>query len=199
MMQKLTDFYPTILQRLKGAPRPIILQHLQDAYRLFCGDTEAWRPKITLSSVEDQRAYNLNAAYNAMIKRIITVWVRSEDDVDNDVEGSVQDEDYYRFYPPNELKFEYGCAPGESVTDGIIVRVVLIPELGTSDADPDFLNEWQEGILYGALRSLHEMEGKSWSSPREAQVNNQRYRAAVNRCKSDIALDHRHTDPGFYA
>lgn len=65
MISRFEDFLPLLRVDLPHCDDALILQHMRQAARLFCRETEAWKEKLTYNIVDSQNAYNV--AYAAAI------------------------------------------------------------------------------------------------------------------------------------
>jgi len=184
-----SDLYVQMVPELPGILNtPILmLQALQEAAREFCRKTESWQDDVIKNAVADQRAYTITPAYDARVERVLSVHELTEDDVSNDREGSLAVEDYYDFNQPNELKFIYGAAPTTAVASGLRVRIVMVPFIGTSDMDEDFLNRYATPIKGKALSELMSQERKKWTNPQRSLFWMNEYRRGIGSARSDVA------------
>lgn len=205
-----TGLLNLLLPEVPGCPNVLALQHLQQAARKFCEQSEAWREKLpAIDLVAEDVTYTLTPSYDCEIRRVLEVWIRTEEDVDNDNDGTLQKYDKYEFEPEGSvLTLDDTIEPQEAVTDGLVVKVVLVPYLVT-DVDslatqggisPTFLNYWAETILAFAKYSLMRLPKKEWSNPQLAVMYLNDYKAGVSRAKTEVdGLKYRHDQDGFGA
>lgn len=188
-----SDLIDMMLVELPGCPAALLTQHLQQAARKFCIDTEAYLEELAaIDLVAEDVTYTLTPAHTGCeIRRIKEVWIRTEEDVDDDLDGTLQAFDKYEFEPQtNVLTLDDSIEPQEAVTDGLVVKVVLVPflksDIAATAVSDDFLNVWAEPIMARALFTLKRMSRKSWSDPQGAMVNLQEYNDGVTRAKQEV-------------
>jgi len=94
--------------------------------------------------------------------------------------------------PTNTLKFNYGIEPDESVTGGIVITVVIEPELRTEELPVWFLNEYSDAIISGAEWKLYSMPDQPWTSPRNAGPAERKFESAITDAAIDGLLENEH-------
>jgi hypothetical protein len=191
-----------MMDELPGIDNYTMLQHLQQAQRKFCDETNAWRETLAaINLVADQANYTCSPSWDCRIKAVTEVWIRSSDDVTNDLEGTQQDEDYYKFIRPDTLTLATDIIPSAAVTDGLLVTVVLVPEVtqsGTNVISLEFLNDYCEGIMERAFYTLKMMPKQRWSDPAKAmKIHLPNYLAAVTDAMADVCLANKTEVAGF--
>jgi hypothetical protein len=204
-----SDLLEFILQDVPGCSRYLALQHLQQAARYFCIETEAWQEKLAAIDLEEDTVlYTLSTDYDAEIRRILKVWIRTETDVTNGDEGTLQDYDKYTFTPAATLELDDSIEPQADVTDGLVVKVVLVPYLSTdvgtveteAGISPTFLNLWAEAFIARAKHTLLIMPRKLWSDPNLAAYWLAEYRKQVTAAKTETdGLEYRSEQDGIGA
>lgn len=201
--------YPLIVHEVPGCPNVMVLQYLQQAARDFCIETEAWQEELAaIDLVEDTLAYTLVVEYDAEVRRILEVHIRTEEEVTDGADGSLQNYDKYEFTPPTTLTLDDSIEPQEDVTDGLVVKVVLVPQL-FEDVDSitvqagisaTFLNLWAEPIIGRAKWLLKRMSGKTWSDPQGAAIGMADYWKGVTAAKQEVeAFKYRSESDGMEA
>ena len=192
------DIIPKISPWLPKCDTPFILQQLREAGRVFCERSEAWQHDIVpIDLVAEQTDYAIVPSWDARINRILEVRINTEDGVDAGTEGALQDEDSYDFIPPSTLSFT--AESTYSVTDGLDVKVVLIPEPDSDDIDESFLDRWEWGIRALALSKMLLMKQRPWSDPDNALDFKQQYLTALNKAKAEVGRKYKKASPGFRA
>lgn len=190
------DIIPKISPWLPQCDTNFVLQQLREAGRVFCERSEAWEHDIVpVDLVEDQTDYTIVPSWDARINRILEVRINTEDGVDNGDEGALQDEDSYEFILPSTLSFTN--APSSSVTDGLDVKVSLVPEPDSDDVDESFLDRWEWGIRALALSKMLLMKKRPWSDPDNALDFKQQYLTALNKARLETGRKYKKTSRGF--
>lgn len=200
---QLSDMHVLMFDELPGIDTYTLNQHLQQAQREFCNVSEAFREALAaIDLVADQTDYTLTPSFDCRIKRVTEVWIRSESDVDSDLEGTQQVEAAYRFIKPNTLVLADDIAPSAAVTDGLVVEVVLVPEItqaGTNVLTREFLNDYAEGIMARAFYTLKKMPRQRWTDLKIAAVHLKDYYSAITNAKADISMMNKTQPDGFEA
>jgi len=207
-----TDLLDLLLLEVPGCSTVIATQHLQQSARQFCSDTEAFKEELAAIDLEeDDVTYTLTPTYDCEIRRIDEVWIRTEEDVTNGNDGTLQAYDKYTFDPlTNVLTLDDSIEPQEDVTDGLVVKVSLVPYLKTNvwvgtptnagGITAAFLNLWAEPILAYAKYTLMRMPAKPWSNPSLAGVYKADYDAGVTDARVETeSLKYRTEADGFGA
>lgn len=204
----LSDLHSLILTEVPGCPPVLVTQQLQQALRKFCEETEAYTEKMAaINLVDGTVAYTLTPSHTSCeIRRILEVWIRTETDVTNGDDGTLQDFDKYTYDPVTKvLTLDDSIEPTENVTSGLVVKVVLVPflttDLHTTTAIPAaFLNLWAEPVMAYAKYMLMRMPRKGWTSPELAMIYLSEYRDGVSRAKTEVeGLQYRSEQSGFGA
>ncbi len=204
----LPDLYDMLLGEVSGCPPVLVLQHLQQALRKFCEDSEAFTEKMTaINLVAEQVDYTLAPAHTSCeIRRIAEVWIRTSTDVTDGLDGTLQDFDKYEFDPVTKvLTLDDTIEPQEAVTSGLVVKVVLVPFLktdlhATTAISAAFLNLWAETVLARACYTLKRMSRKAWSDPQLAGVHLGDYNQGLTRALTEAqGFKNRSEQDGFSA
>jgi hypothetical protein len=186
---------PLLVPDLPNCPKQVILQYARQAARDFCIETEAWQEELApIDLVDETVDYTLVIPYDAEVRRIMEVYIRTEEDVDDGLDGTLQDYDKYEFTPPTTLTLDDSIEPQDDVTDGLVVKVVLVPQLfedvhsETTQAgiSSTFLNSWAEPIIARTLYLLKRMTRKDWSDPQGAALALSDYNRGVTAAKQEV-------------
>ena len=204
------DLLNLVLPEVPGCPSALAVQHLQMAARQFCADTEAWREKLeAIDLVANDVTYTLTPAYDAEIRRIADVWIRTAADVMAGDDGTLLTYDQYEYDPTGSvLTLDDSIEPQLAVTDGLVVKVVLAPNLVTNvdsiatqgGISATFLNYWAEPIMARSKHTLMRMVRTAWANPHMAGVYQAEYLDGFSRAKTEAdGLKYRNEQDGFGA
>ena len=204
------DLLNLVLPEVPGCPTVLAVQHLQMAARQFCADAEAWREKLeAIDLVANDVTYTLTPAYDAEIRRIADVWIRTAADVTAGDDGTLLTYDQYEYDPTGSvLTLDDSIEPQLAVTDGLVVKVVLVPNLVTNvdsiatqgGISATFLNYWAEPIMARAKHTLMRMVRTAWANPQMAGVYQTEYLDGFSRAKTEAdGLKYRSEQNGFGA
>jgi hypothetical protein len=190
-----------MVPELPGCPENFILQAIKKTVRKFCQDTDAWREQLaSIDLVEGQLPYVLTPTWEAEIKHIIEVRINTEDGIAESNIGALIDPKLYTFYGEastrlgvaivkNTLYLDESLEPAEDVTDGLEVKISLVPELNTDDKEIDmnFLVRWSEAIIGGSIWWLMTLKGRKWSDPQRAPLFLLDYNRGLSRARRETA------------
>lgn len=204
------DLLNLVLPEVPGCPTALAVQHLQMAARQFCADSEAWREKLDpINLVADDVTYTLTPLYDAEVRRITDVWIRTAADVTAGNDGTLLTYDQYEFDPTGSvLTLDDAVEPQEAVTSGLVVKVVLVPYLVTNvdsivtqgGISATFLNYWAEPIMARSKSTLMRMVRTAWANPQMAAVYQAEYLDGFSRAKTETdGLQYRNEQSGFGA
>jgi len=191
-----TSMYPLILKSALvdlpglGNQQQIVTAAIREAVRRFLLRSEAWQYKLTaLDLTADTVAYTITPdAYEADIRRILSVRILTEQEVTDGLEGTVQDESDYEFTPPTTLTLDDSIEPQESITDGLVVTVVLVPKVDSTVEVPEELaRQWFEAIRAYTLWILKTQTNKPWSDAAGAKLALIEVNRGVAQARSDMA------------
>jgi len=148
------------------------LEALQDAGREFCNLSEAWYENLaSINIVADQQSYTLSTNYQARFKRIKAVHILSSTDVANGDEGQLMDVSYYKLVLPKTLKFDVNHTPSTAVTGGLVVEVVLVPNMASNELPAWVIDRWAEAIIGKAMYELLKPQDQRKAALYLAQYN----------------------------
>ena len=180
------ELAPRVQQQCAGAESAVVLAALRRATRLFFQRTEAWQYELDpIDIVAEQASYVLAPGRNAVILRVIEVRLLSEEEVSSGYEGSIAAGQFYRFTPPSTLELNDQLKPHAAVTDGLRVKVVMIPNMEPGDVDEQVFNRYGEAIIAKAIYDLKSESGKPWSGP--AQEYRTEYLRGISSARGDLA------------
>ena len=188
------DLMPLVMQQVPGCEQPLIQQHIQQSVRKFCHQSESWIEKLQpMDLIADQYEYLITPSYDCEVRRVVNVWYRTAGDVTNDYEGNnLVENDEYTFIRPNVLRLARNLTPDAAVTDGLVVKVVLVPflmESGGNAISQDFLNLWAEPIVAGAIGTLMLIPRTRWGNPQLAQYWRNIYLTGITDAMAAISMD----------
>jgi len=201
MVSKLSDLYELMVLEVPGCSTAIMLHQLKLALRRFCEETEIWREDLASIDIEeDEDEYILTSVYDADIARIIDVRVNTEDGVTNGDDGALISPSRYE-YDPQTYTLTLGWEPSDDVTDGLDVKVVLLPCHTIDDAgmEETFINRWYEPIYAKALADLLKMPSKKWTNPELAGHYQSEYYRGVARARAELQRETLNDDLNFGA
>jgi len=204
------DLLNLVSPEVPGCPTALAVQHLQMAARQFCADTEAWREKLDpINLVANDLTYTLTPLYDAEVRRVIEVWIRTAADVTAGDDGTLLTYDQYEFDPTGSvLTLDDSIEPQLAVTSGLVVKVVLVPNLVTNvdsiatqgGITATFLNYWAEPIMARSKSTLMRMVWTAWANPQMATVYQAEYLDGFSRAKTEAdGLKYRNEQDGFGA
>jgi hypothetical protein len=202
-MKTLNDLLPLVQSDLPGIDSYTFLQHAQQAVRQYCSDTDGFREKLApINLVAAQNSYVLTPSWDCRITKVDKVWLRTESDVTRALPGHILCDMNWRFFVPDTLFITPHHEPRVDVDDGLVVKVVLVPDVtqtGNNVISLEFFNTYAEAICQRLLYTLKMMPRENWTDLKLAQVHLANYHAFVTNCKNDEELDGHMNPPGFGA
>lgn len=154
---KYADLIPRMVRDLRGVSfeKSDAVLALKDAGRKFCNESGAWYADLTaIDVVAEQQEYTLSTSFPAQFKAIKTLRLLTESEVAAGDEGGLVDPSYYRLNLPATLHFNTGHIPATAVTGGMVVKVVLVPQLDTEELPEWMISRWGEGIIGWAMYTI---------------------------------------------
>jgi hypothetical protein len=187
-----SDLYQYAHASLPGCPSALFDQHILQAGRMFCQDSRVWREDLdTYDLVTGQKKYTLSpiadsVTYVARMEAVLQVRQNTDDGVTNGDRGTLINWRQYSFSVDTNI-LEFVTAPSSDVTDGLEVKVILVPQLAALDLNDWVLNVYAETILARAMHTLKSIKKTEWSDTQEAADKFLEYRSGVGKAKGDIA------------
>lgn len=149
------QLFDSLESQCPGLTKGAALNAIRRAVYDFCNRTEAWTEQLdAFNLVSGQVAYTLDIGTQAFIKRILEVRTLSADDVTNGTDGTEVNEELFTFDPPSTLTLDDTIEPGASVTGGLVVKAVLMPNFLAVEIPSWFYNRHAAGIIAGAIYNL---------------------------------------------
>jgi len=198
-MARITDFsdlFKFAHAELPGCPAVLFNQHCIQAGRKFCERSRVWRESLTAYNlVSGTKAYTLtpvvgSTTYVARIEAVLEVRWNTAAGVTAGTSGNVQNWRTYGFNP-NTSVLTFETAPTESITSGLDVKAVLVPDLSATDMADWVLNAYSDPILAGAMHTLKKIPNVAWTDPAGSQMAYREFVNGVSKAKADIAREYR--------
>ena len=187
-MAEVKELVPSVQEMARLCPVKRIKDSIMDAAIDFCRRSLVWRVQTTDDIVAGTDTYTLAMPTGAAIGaiEIVTVdgiqipmwtspWPHSSTSGGAVFYGVNQDKQV-RLYP----------IPAESVTDGLVVSVVAIPDK-TGTVIPDFLlDDYKDAIVSGALASVMAIIGQPWANAQVAMYHQKMFSRAIGGARIAI-------------
>jgi len=168
---------------LPGCNDGMIIRALRSTGQEFCRRSQCWREKIKQNLVAGTKTYTLTSVFSADIQRIHDVWFLSATDVTNGEEGTLQDIGRIKFTPPVTMVLPVN--PAQSVTNGLVVNVVLTPQYNADEIGDEVANLWGFALEAGVIGKLKSMPSQPWSDERGARDLLTRFDDGVTQAETD--------------
>jgi len=151
-----------------------LLQKVRSAARQFFMDSEVWQENSQpIDIVSGQQIYPIDVQRNAVVKSVFSVWRGDPASVFLPPEDLA----HYRLVDLNKIELLDECT--KSVSDGMIVRVSLFPNMASYDTPVNMVERWSEAIQAAVKADLFSDVNKPWSNPRAALSFASQYRTKV--------------------
>jgi len=193
-----SDLYPAIIGRLPATPPAhVLLQAVQWTVRAFLKDALAWCEKLAaIDTVADEDEYDLTPAEGSThdIHQIETVWLRTEQDVTDELDGSVQDLSLIEFDPSTDV-LKLPTKATEAVEDGLVVRVVKLPHYNATSTAAWVMKRYFDGFVAGAVAYLAKQKGRPWHDGEAARMADRELSSERARATQDRFTEFRNVTP----
>lgn len=173
MATQYLDLLPSILPSVPDCPDNTIELAIREAAIELCEKSEAYQLELDpITSISGTYEYDLEVPSGTNIYRLL--WVTYEGNILEPVSSQLleqRDPDWrdetgvplYFIRQPNDL-FWVVPVPSSGVTDAIRMRVVLRPNRSSTSLDTEFVNDYYDTIVNGALFRLLRIPSKSWTN-----------------------------------
>lgn len=187
-MVNLNALFPIVRRYAPDAPKQMMMESLQRAFRNFCEDSGAYREKRLVSTVKGQSDYLLSLPALTHVETLLSARQKGEakylslhldsstlpvsDTPNKPLNIAINDLNEVRFYP---------------IPDDVYVfelDVHLRPDLDCKEMSENLYRKYGEAIAFGACSDLLMMPGQVWSNPNLAVVMEDRLMMKVNEAKT---------------
>jgi hypothetical protein len=127
----------------------VVKARIREAIRQFCSDTEAWTEKVVVDEVADQTDYPFTLTGDAIVKRIISVKVKTSETQEFDRIGEQGFDSYDLSDDGRQIEFTDSATPKHDIDDGIQFKFALQPTMDCDVLSGDMVERYGYGI--GAL------------------------------------------------
>lgn len=184
---------PMFLMDLPGVTEPLAKQALYLAGRKFCMDTELYEKELAaINIVASTQTYSLSSLIPSETKIIRLDEVRFGESATDETTLPYKDHNYSL---KSETIFKFRTAPAASITDGLVVHVILRPIVGSTGLESWFFDRYFEAINAYAKHYLLKMDNKKpWSSPNRAAGYLREYRDYLDRFKREKFTEFKNKD-----
>jgi hypothetical protein len=167
-----------------------MLLALQLAGREFCSKTEVWTESLpAIDLLEGVLSYTLEWDQDAIVRRVKSVKIN----------GAIISPELYEFVPSGVLVLSGDMTPAVTVTGGLVVELVFVPRLTTSEISEMVFDRWAEAITAKAVHSLGMQPNKPWSNPTVALFALTRYNEKISEAMAEAASKYKSGGSGLEA
>jgi hypothetical protein len=190
LCRRYADLYPLIAHDLPSCEEPTVVLALQLAGREFCNKTEVWAATLDpIDIVTDTLSYTLIWFEETHVKKVIKV----------EIDGEEIDPELYTFTPGNTLVLDECLTPAAGITDGLVVEVIFVPRLTTSEIADFIFERWAEALVAKAIAIEAMKPNKPWSSPTVAAAAAATYFEKVSEAMAQAATSYKSGCSGLEA
>jgi len=179
----LTSLVSRVQLLAHSIPTNAAIIHLQETARRFFRRTQVWVAELTFDSVADQSAYALDlsgevdAGTTPKVSRIQYVTYNG---------APIHPQAYYLRDSDGYLVFNMGAIPGEAITDGIVVKLSIVPATDGTDFPSEYVERYTDGLVGGALHRLLKTPGRPYSNPSAAKDFDIDYKRDIVQACMDV-------------
>ena len=176
---------------IAGCPDFVVEKAIKDATLSFCRRSGAFRlPLDSFTTDEGEYEYDIDLPRNTNIVDIISVTVGKKEITPDTEQGATHANPEWRtqkstptsyIRPTNKTLFLVP-APALSGED-IIVHASLKPSLKATSIEDDFVEDYVDGIMAGALANLLNAHDMPWANPQRAAKHEAEVEAHVRDAK----------------
>jgi hypothetical protein len=196
---RLDQLIPSVVDKLPAAPlRGQVIRALREAAQRFCFETETWKePLDPIDLVASQLEYTLSTPWQAEIRRIHSIYIKTAADVTAGRLGQWHDPSYDT-YTPSTGVYRFDSAPsGSAITNGMVITVVLVPNLQTDELPESLIGLYGSAFMYGAIADMcmHKGAGPMYD-PETAKLYNNKWEKMKNNVMAEVFRQNMNVSPG---
>lgn len=153
---RLNQLIPSVVDKLPATPlKGQVIRALREAAQTFCFETEVWKqPLVAMDLVAGQLTYTLSTDWQAEIKRIQNVRIRTAADIAANRLGTLRDCSRDTFTPAT-AEYRFDSAPSSvAVAGGLVFTVTLVPNLQTDEMPTWITGLYGTAFVYGAIKDM---------------------------------------------
>jgi len=187
----------------KDVPPAVLTYAIQEACRRFASESKIWSTELEpIDIVADQQDYDLSYVAAVVGPPAVAASgipenseaIRLDSVKVDDAEWSVP---YRKLNPGNILHFEEHYAPATASTDGLVVKVVVVPQLVDDALSAEYCSRWRVGIVAAAVALLAGTRNRPYAdqvtaAEQEAifwdEVSKARYNAETGGNKAELFM-----------
>jgi hypothetical protein len=185
---RLDQLIPSVKDKLPASPlKGQAIRSLREAAQRFCFETEAWKEALpSVNTVANQTAYTLATSWQAEIRRIHSVYLKTAAEVTSGAIGTEHDVTYDTFSPATSV-YRFGSAPASTaITGGLVFTVVLVPNLQADEIPEWLLGLYGMAFVYGAIADLCSHKGAGGMyDPETAKLYAMKYSSVKNNVMAE--------------
>ena len=191
-IHKWSDLRELAYPELPGMPAALFDQALYASSREFCVRTRSWEEELTISLVADQSEYALKPKWQASVEAVKDVRINTAAGVTAGTPGTRIDDREYSIERADtgsmaKIALSDAYTPSESITSGMTLIAVLVPDAGEHQLPQWFLQRHYEAILGMTMADLMTRhEDDAWYNPARANFWQKRFGAKIGRARYDI-------------
>lgn len=183
------ELIPEVSQEANSAPELLIRMHIQKKLREFFRESRCWTEEVpAIQLVEDQSRYTFATPSSAQVIGIKSIrrasdgreLIDTKESAMNHVSPTwrVEKQDPpVRYIPDFDPRLVAVYPTPSSAPDSIIARLVF-SQSPTGNFMPDWMIDFRDGVVAGAVGSLQRLPGKPWTSLKDAGDNDAKFRDA---------------------
>lgn len=177
---------------LPGCPQALVDQAMYAASREFCARSRAWEEKLTINLLADQAEYALKPKWQASVEGVKDVRINTAAGVTAGTPGNRIDDREWAVTRSDsgsmaKIELSETYTPSESITSGMTLTAILVPDAGEHQLPTWFLQRHYEAILGMTLADLMTRhEDDAWYNPVRANFWRKRYGSKIGRARFDV-------------
>lgn len=187
-----SDFFVYFLDTCTASDQ-VLKSALIKSARQFCLDTELWEEELTpINVVANTASYSLVSRLPEHSHIICIAKARYGEEATDEDTNDMNVNDYQL---DDETTFTFLTTPTDSITDGLVVTVVLRPAINSVGLPTSFGEKYFEPIMHYAKYLLFRQDkNKAYADPQRAQEHLRDYTEYVTRYRRERFVYDKPTD-----
>jgi hypothetical protein len=183
MLKSVDELFVDVAIDFPGAGRPVILNELRKAARMFLNDSEVWREyAMAIDAAANQTEFVVSFPQHALVKRIITLYYGNP----ATIESSAISPEYFLIQSGGWLQIDNTYAPSAATAGYLLPYVVLIPARNGMEFPERFIETYADAIISKCKATMYQTPGVPWFAPQLAAFDVENYRVKLGEAKADV-------------
>lgn len=197
-MADVANLVRDVAQKIRPCPRETMFNAYLRAARTLCGESRWYRVNLDAATTALQQLYSLGSdpfleiidvPFVSLVTNpgvspanIVPLQNQPSNAFNPNIEADTPI--WYSYIPEAQIAF----SPIPDRAYPVSMTLVLQPRDGVTEVPDEILPKWRIAIEDGALGYLYGLTGEPFADPRLALYHQQRFQAAINNAKANVAM-----------